>query len=215
MRRASKDLVDARVNDLVGIILDGAVLEFDLCEFVREKEQEPGTPWALAGGEKPLSYSQIRRYAARAERVIADSTRTSRKRRLRKHLARRDRLYALAVQQGDIRAALAAADSQAKLEGLFEWKLDELARQVEALQNEVEALKHDRRHVAPPGNAPAAGSSSADGSRGPGPARGPGEPDGTAAGGRDEPRPLAGGAPDPAFAEDVAPLFPPERKKHS
>jgi hypothetical protein len=119
MRRASKDLVDARVNDLVQIILAGAVLEFDLCEFVREKEREEGSAWHLAEGEKPLSYSQIRRYAVRAERVIAETTRTSRKRLLRKHRARRQHLYALAVQQGDIRAAAAVLKDLAELEGLY------------------------------------------------------------------------------------------------
>ena len=45
MKRANKDHVDARVNDLVNVILDGCTLEFDLCETVREKEKEPGSPW--------------------------------------------------------------------------------------------------------------------------------------------------------------------------
>jgi hypothetical protein len=119
MRRAMKTEVDARVNDLVNILLDGCELAFDVCEFVREKEREPGSAWFVAEGGKPLSYSQIRRYAAKAERLIADATRTSRKRLVRKHLARRRHLYAKAVSMGDVRAALACLDSEAELLGLF------------------------------------------------------------------------------------------------
>src|SRR5262249_14761776 len=114
-----KELVEARVRDLLRIILDGAEEGWDLCEFVREKEAEPGSPWHLAEGDKPLSYSQIRRYAARAERLIAESCRASHKRLLRRHLARRRNLYATAVRQGDVRAALACLDSEADLLGLF------------------------------------------------------------------------------------------------
>jgi hypothetical protein len=119
MKRAPKELVDARVQDLLRIILDGAEEGWDLCEFVREREAEEGSPWHLAEGEKPLSYSQIRRYAARAERLIAESCRASRKRLLRRHLARRRNLYAKACLQGDVRAALACLDSEADLLGLF------------------------------------------------------------------------------------------------
>jgi hypothetical protein len=119
MKRAAKTLVDARVNDLVNIILDGAVLPFDLCEFVREQEKAAGSPWFLAEGDKPLSYSQIRRYAARAQTVIEDTTRTSRKRLLRTHVAQRRHLYAKAVNQGDLRAAAGILKDLAELQGLY------------------------------------------------------------------------------------------------
>jgi hypothetical protein len=119
MKRAPKHLVDARVNDLVNIILDGCTLEHDLCEFVREREKEKGSPWFLAKRETPLSYSQIRRYAARAEKVIQDTVRTSRMRLLRTHVARRLHLYAKAVNQGDLRAAAALLKDLADLQGLY------------------------------------------------------------------------------------------------
>jgi hypothetical protein len=119
MARASKDLVEARLRDLVEILLDGAEPGWDLCETVREWEQKEGSAWHLAEGEKPLSYSQLRRYAARAEKLIAESCRASRKQLLRRHLARRRRLYATAVQQGDTRAALAVLQDEARLEGLY------------------------------------------------------------------------------------------------
>src|SRR5262245_54512780 len=119
MSRASKELVTARVNDLLRILLDGAEPGWDLCEFVREREQEEGSCSHLAEGERPLSYSQIRRYAARAEKLIARSCRTSRKKLLRQHMAMRRRLYAAAVHQGDIRAAASVLKDLAELQGLY------------------------------------------------------------------------------------------------
>jgi hypothetical protein len=119
MKRAPKELVEARVLDLLRIILDGAEEGWDLCEFVREKEAEAGSSWHLAEGDKPLSYSQIRRYAARAERLIAASCRAQGKKLLRRHLARRRNLYAKATLAGDYRAALAALRDEAELLGLY------------------------------------------------------------------------------------------------
>jgi hypothetical protein len=90
-----------------------------LCDFVREQEQTPGSCWHVGEGEAPLSYSQIRRYAAKAEARILRSVRTSPKRQLRLHLAKRRNLFAKAVSQGDTRAALACLDSEAKLLDLY------------------------------------------------------------------------------------------------
>ena len=47
------------------------------------------------------------------------ATRERRRQSLVKHLARRDDLYAKAVNAGDLRTALAIADSEAKLRRLF------------------------------------------------------------------------------------------------
>jgi hypothetical protein len=104
---------------MVEILLGGAVRELDLCDHVRQNEREEGSPWQLAEGETPLSRSQIYRYAAKAEALIQESCRTSRKRLLRKHRAQRRYLYALAVQQGDVRAAAGVLRDLAELEGLY------------------------------------------------------------------------------------------------
>src|SRR5262245_55168373 len=117
--RATKAQVEARVNDLLRIILDGAVKEWDLCEFVRKQEQEEGSHWYLADGEKPLSYSQIRRYAVKVDKLIAKSNRTSQKKQLQQHIAMRRNLYAAAVRQGDVRAAMAVLRDLAELQGLY------------------------------------------------------------------------------------------------
>jgi hypothetical protein len=118
MKRATRAQVDARSHDLLGVILDGAET-WDLVAYVREQEQEEGTPWKLGEGESPMSVSQIMRYRAMAEQLIADSSRTSKKRLLRKHQAQRRRLYAAAVRQGDVRAASAVLKDLAELQGLY------------------------------------------------------------------------------------------------
>jgi hypothetical protein len=131
-KQANKALTEARCISLVRVLLDGAEPRWDLCEFVREQELERGSCWFVGEGESPLSYSQIRRYCAKAEERILKSSRTTPKRQLRLHLAKRRALYAKAIQQGDIRAALSCVDSEAKLLGMFDTtivgEIDELRR---------------------------------------------------------------------------------------
>jgi hypothetical protein len=59
------------------------------------------------------------RYIARADQLIAESCRASRRKLLRRHLAQRRNLFAKALSAGDYRAALAAARDEAELEGLY------------------------------------------------------------------------------------------------
>lgn len=150
MSKATKAVVDRRVAELLRIILDGAQ-GWDICEYVRENEQEKGSVWEVPEGGKPLSDSQIRRYAARASQLIAESTRAHRKKLLRRHLAKRRNLYAKAVNQGDIRAALACLDSEAKITGLFE---DELTRQIEELERQLQEIRNAFREGQTPAEKP-------------------------------------------------------------
>jgi hypothetical protein len=114
----SAAVVARRVLEILQIILDGAQW-WDICQFVREREQEAGSAWELPPGGKPLSESQLHRYVARATAMIADSCRASRKKLFRRHLAQRRNLFAKAVSQGDVRAALAVLTDEAKLIGLY------------------------------------------------------------------------------------------------
>ncbi len=107
-KQPDKALMRRRVEEIVRIRLDGAEW-WDCCEYVHEKEREDGSAWHLADGAKPLSNASLRRYLAKADQLIAESCRASRKKLLRRHLAQRRHLYAKAVSQGDVRAALAAA----------------------------------------------------------------------------------------------------------
>jgi hypothetical protein len=59
------------------------------------------------------------RYIGRADKLIAESCRTSRKKLLHRHLAQRRNLFAKAVSAGDYRTALAVAKDEAELQGLY------------------------------------------------------------------------------------------------
>jgi hypothetical protein len=128
----------------VRIRLDGAK-EWDVSEYVREQEQTDGSPWNLAEDETPLSERQIRRYIEKADRLIDESTRESRKRALRRHLARREAMYAKAMNAGDIRTALAVAQDEAKLRGLYPAEKLTIKGKVKADLTVVELTDEQRR----------------------------------------------------------------------
>jgi len=136
--KPTKAQVEARVHEILRIRLDGAEF-WDVREYVREKEQEEGSPWELAQGQKPLSDSQLWRYIARADREVTASCRASRKKLVRRHLAQRRNLFAKAVSAGDYRAALAAAESEAKLQGLFD--VPTCPAEVEPFKSPEDALR--------------------------------------------------------------------------
>jgi hypothetical protein len=116
--KATKAQTQARVEEVLRIRLDGAEV-WDLREYVREKELEPGSVWELPPGGKPLSDNQLWRYLAKADQFIAESCRASRKKLLRCHLAQRRNLYAKAVSSGDYRTALALLRDEAELQGIY------------------------------------------------------------------------------------------------
>jgi hypothetical protein len=117
--KATRAQVQARVEEVLAIRLDGAEF-WNVREYAREQEQTPGSAWELKDGAKPLSDGQLWRYIGMADKLIAESCRSSRKKLLRRHLAKRRNLFAKALSAGDYRAALAAAESEAKLQGLFD-----------------------------------------------------------------------------------------------
>jgi hypothetical protein len=116
--KADKALVARRVEEVLRIRLDGAEW-WDIREYVREKEAEPGSAWHLEDGATPLSDSQIRRYQQRADALLERSHERSRKKLLRRHLAKRRHLYAKATLAGDVRAALACLRDECELLGLY------------------------------------------------------------------------------------------------
>jgi hypothetical protein len=116
--KATKAQIRLRIDEILRIRLDGAEF-WDVCEYVREKEKEAGTPWTVPEGGKPLSEGTLCRYIGRADKLITESCQASRKKLLRRHLAQRRNLYAKAVSAGDFRTALAAARDEAELQGLY------------------------------------------------------------------------------------------------
>jgi hypothetical protein len=181
--RATKAQVQARVEDVLRIRLDGAEF-WDVREWAREQEQKPGSAWERKDGAKPLSDGQLWRYIGMADKLIAESCRASRKKLLRRHLAQRRNLYAKAVSAGDYRAALAAARDEAELLGLYQTSVT-----FKLTKEHAAFIDHEVARVAaggaslPPGPA-------ADGRAPPGAAGGPG-PD--LPPGRDGAGPVAGG----------------------
>jgi len=134
--KATKATVDRRVEELLRIRLDGAEL-WDIREYVREKEAEEVSAWQLATGETPLSDPQLYRYLQRVDSRIAESCRESRPKLLRLHLAKRRNLYAKALNQGDVRSALAVARDEAQLLDLYPSPEAKLLKEVEQLQRTV------------------------------------------------------------------------------
>jgi hypothetical protein len=210
--KADKATVQARVEDIARVMLDGA-MPFQIGPYVSEQERAGTPPWTLAEGAKPLSSRHIRRLVRRAEALIADAARTNRQKLLRRHLAQRRALYARAVAAGDVRAALAVLDSEAKLEGLLD---QELIRELDELRRELEHLKKahdldDHGNDKEGARRPTAGGDGTPGQDEPGPAPPEGGPGRGADRGRDAARPVAGEPAEGGAAADASPLFPPER----
>ena len=122
---ATKAQVRARAEEVLRIRLDGAQF-WDVREYVRENEPKAGSSWFLADGAKPLSDGQLWRYIAKADALIAESCRASRKKLIRRHLAQRRNLYAKAVTSNDLRTALACVQDEAALLDLYPAKRAEL-----------------------------------------------------------------------------------------
>lgn len=116
--KPTKAAIAQRIEEVLRIRLDGAEF-WDVREYAREMEAKEGSAWHLGDGDKPLSDGQLRRYLFRVDQMIAESCRASRKKLLRRHLAQRRNLYAKAISQGDVRAALAVLSDEAKLLGLY------------------------------------------------------------------------------------------------
>jgi hypothetical protein len=116
--KASKATVRARVEDLARVILDGAT-PWQIRQYVSEQEAAGAPPWTRPEGHKGLSARQIQRYCDRADGLLAESCVADREKLLRQHVARRQGLYARAVNKGDERSALAALRDLAELQGLY------------------------------------------------------------------------------------------------
>jgi hypothetical protein len=135
--KPTKATLQQRLDEILAIRLDGATF-FDVRRYVAEQEAEGKEPWTIALGGKHVSERTLWRYIEKTDRMIAQTCREGRKRLLRRHLAQRRALYAKCVNMGDMRAALACLDSEAKLAGLFD---DEVNRLIEQLQKEIAELK--------------------------------------------------------------------------
>jgi hypothetical protein len=104
-KKADTAEVAKRVDEVLRIRLDGAQ-RHDILQYASENG------WGLTD-------RQVGEYIRRADNLLVERRDTKRKRVIALHIARREALYARAVNSGDHRAALAILDSQAKIQGLY------------------------------------------------------------------------------------------------
>lgn len=116
--KADAPLAQARLNEVLHLRLDGAA-RWDICEYVRVKEVDPASPWAVAKRGRPLSESQIERYIQKADAIIRESAARLRDGAVERHLAMRQARYAAACRAGDNATALACLKDEARLLGLY------------------------------------------------------------------------------------------------
>ena len=142
--RASAVEVSARVEEILRIRLDSAQFH-DIKAFAEEKG------WNV-------SLRQLARYIGKADSLLVERNVRSRKRLLARHIAQREAIAARSINSADWRAALAALDSNAKLQGLFidPRDLKELAKlaaeqgeQIRQMKERIDAAQ-PQKPIAPP-----------------------------------------------------------------
>jgi hypothetical protein len=110
--RVCKAEMSRRVHEVFRLLLQGANF-LDVKDYARSEDQADGkTPWNV-------SDKTLHRMIRRAHVLLAEYAERDRGKLMAKSLARREFIYARAVQAGDYRAALRAADSQDALLGMF------------------------------------------------------------------------------------------------
>jgi len=123
--KPTKATLQKRLEEILEIRLSGATF-FDARRYLAEKEAAGEEPWTIPDGGRPVSERTLWRYLQQVDRMIAQTCREGRKRRIRLHIARRHNLYAKSVAQGDMRAALAVLRDLAELQGDYPSKKTEL-----------------------------------------------------------------------------------------
>lgn len=104
-RRPSKAELAQRVDEVLNMRLSGAEF-YDLKAHATEKEWD-------------VSDRQLWRYVAKSDALLAQSLERDRRKLLGRHLAQRRSLFARALNDGDLRTALAIAKDEAELQGLY------------------------------------------------------------------------------------------------
>jgi hypothetical protein len=199
--KATKAEVQRRVETVFELRLGGAGFA-DIREYALAPTDRDGKkldPWGVSDG-------QLWRYIAAADKRCKERYDAKADHLLARHLLRRERLYAHCLEVGDYRTALAVLKDAADLEGHY--KRDNGSGTLEAFLASL-----------PPGLARATRAALGAALAGAGAGRGGEPPVAPAAGGPgvdpgaggDVPGPVASESAAIAFAENVAPLFPPER----
>ncbi len=124
--KPTKTTVRQRVEEILQIKLDGAQF-FEVRRYVAEKEAAGEAPWTIPEGGKPVSERTLWRYSQRADRLMAESSRESRKKALQRHIGQRHNMYAKALNMGDVSTALRVLADMAALQDLYPAKKSEVS----------------------------------------------------------------------------------------
>jgi len=149
--KSTNAVISQRVEEILRLRIDGANFA-----DIRDYADAPERAWGI-------SDSQIKRYIQKSDELLRERTERGRGKITRIHLARRETLFARAVQSADLRTALAVLYSDAKLRGLFDdtKKLEHLAATLLAKVADLEAAAHahhaDRPTTLPASRDPAGG----------------------------------------------------------
>jgi len=109
--KATKAVVTERVTEVLKLRLKRAEFH-DVWEYSQQLDPENGRPW-------PVSKTTVWRYWQKANEQLDQSLEKDRRRLLNLHLGMRGDMYAHAMEQGDIKTALAVARDEAELLGLY------------------------------------------------------------------------------------------------
>jgi hypothetical protein len=123
--KATKEVVRARVDDILRIILDGAFGP-QIRQYIAEQEAKGEYPWTIRPGSKPLGERMICRYISDANARMGQVLLTDREEAIKRHIGMRQNLYARSIAKGDERTALACARDMAELLGLYPAKRAEV-----------------------------------------------------------------------------------------
>lgn len=126
--KATKTTITQRIDEILRIRLDGAAFH-DIVQYVAEKG------WGL-------KERQIRNYIKKADDLLVERRQRSRKRCLELHIARRESLYARAVNAADYRTALSVLADMARLNELYLSLKDlrEVRNEMKKLEEAVKAI---------------------------------------------------------------------------
>lgn len=127
-KKATNAVVLQRVEEVLAIRLDGAQLH-----DIRRYASENG--WGV-------SDRQLERYIEKADQLLVERRQRKWKRLTALHVARREALYARALQAADFRTALAVLQDMAKLQNLYmdEKKLKQIERELRELEGRLKVV---------------------------------------------------------------------------
>jgi predicted RNase H-like nuclease (RuvC/YqgF family) len=138
--KANKAIAEQRTDEVLRIVLDGAMLH-DVVAFVRENERDPESVWHVPDDGTPLSEAMIRKYIEYAYDWIDEHHEKSRRRLLRRHLARVQHLYGKTMVAQEFSVALAALKHLAEVQRLMPSPADEMQRQIDELRRQMREEK--------------------------------------------------------------------------